>query len=182
MEESLKATRLIYQLVVAISAALIAFGFSAEEPTNDYDKALSEFRLIQPTLDQIGELEIQQTTDYYQRQGVLAIFSEEFNHLDTSRLRVIGVQGRFGRPFYGAGDKAPIADLHRYLVMMERWETFPVWEVDMASLREGLKKYHQIHSDLAAVSNIYISAERPEGWNGEAESYDPHLLSVAAHF
>ena len=155
MEESLKSARFVHRLIILTATALIVFALSLDKPTSQYVDALAEFNLLQPALKKVSDLHIQQDSEYYTTQGVKKIITDEFSSVDLSELRFVGAQDdRFGQPRFGAGTKAPLESLYRYLLLTEDWKKLRVWKVDIESFRMAIQKFRENHKDIIKVKEI----------------------------
>lgn len=157
MEESLKTVRMVHRLIMIIAATLIVVAISQEKPSTEYIDALAEFNLIEPAIDKVSKLHIQQDNIYYEKQGVKKVVLDVFSGVDTSEFRFVGTQDdRFGQPRFGAGTKAPLGSLYKYLLLTEDWEKQTVWEVDLKSFKAGLSQFRANHKDISKIGDIYI--------------------------
>ena len=180
MEESLKATRFAHRLIVLVASAVLGFGLSVDTPKMDFQNALAEFLRINPALERIGELHSEQLNSFYEDNGTIGTIREAFRGLDTSDLKIVGVLAdRFARPVYPADTEPPIEDIREYFFNKEQWEKLPAWHFDHASLRVALMEFRKANPDLSRITDVILSADRPDDWDGEPFQHHEWRASVA---
>jgi hypothetical protein len=141
----------------------------------DYEAALEEFFLIDPALDEIGDLQTKESNIFYDEIGVRKIFQEECRNIDLARLEFMGSLGRFHRPFFGAGDVRPLLAYYRYLLMVEDWEYLPLFHINIDTLRKSLREFLGANSAIRELSTVYVGGSRDEA-HEEKYKADPYFL------
>jgi hypothetical protein len=70
------------------------------------------------------------------------------------------------KPMYYADTKPPLADIYKYFLTQETWDSLPVWEVDLSSLNNIIRLYVSTHPGAKSIGKHYLAADRPRGWKG----------------
>jgi hypothetical protein len=148
---------------------------AAQMQKSDYEAALEEFFLIDPALDEIGDLQTKESNIFYDEIGVRKIFQEECRNIDLARLEFMGSLGRFHRPFFGAGDVRPLLAYYRYLLMVEDWEYLPLFHINIDTLRKSLREFLGANSAIRELSTVYVGGSRDEA-HEEKYKADPYFL------
>ena len=139
MGEALKTARILHQLVILFSAALMTFALSARKPSSDYVRASSELHTLRVTLPTIRLLRYEEVTDFYRAAGVVDVLAYAFKLSDRSKLRVIpstGHQGELG--LHDDSTEMPLELVRSNLQDIMVTEQALCHKIDLDSLRARL--------------------------------------------
>ena len=134
MEDNLKAARLIHQLILVASAAILAFVVSAERPSDDFRRALDELRMAKKTVAEWPSIQAAPLQRFYESNGMLAVLRAEFRSPSLvigTPTSAISAESELGRNL----DHASVVSLYEFFRTRPAKTTEIAYDIPPAELR-----------------------------------------------
>jgi hypothetical protein len=160
VNESLDALLLAYRTLLTISIAILALALGAARRANPFREALVELRQIEPAAELIGQMQIEQTTEYY--RNLLNLLKEKSPELDLSKARVLtGMTedspnvGLPRRPLFAANSSEPIEAYYEWLRVADRFDSTNIIVFDDDLVADAISRLAK-DNKITMITSIYI--------------------------
>lgn len=138
MEESVKAARLLHQIVVGVAATLLAFALSTPSSENDYTLALDELDSLTKAASDLPRLQSHELNEFYREHRVVDLLAKHLGIADSETIVVVPPETSFpgGRT---EPERTEIIALESEVASVARQESEAAWRFDPRVLQEALK-------------------------------------------